>query len=37
VIGLDLSDDAFDRAPDVLGNLCKVAAEKVRAARDTAA
>jgi hypothetical protein len=34
VIGLDISDEEFDRAPDVLGNIYRIAAEKVRAARD---
>ncbi|WP_405992415.1 hypothetical protein [Streptomyces sp. NBC_00986] len=37
VIGLDISDEEFDRAPDVLGNIYKVAAEKVRRARGAAA
>ncbi|MGW2568785.1 hypothetical protein [Streptomyces sp. NPDC001537] len=37
VIGLDISDDEFERAPDVLGNIYKIAAEKVRLARSTAA
>lgn len=37
VIGLDISDEEFDRAPDILGNVYKVAAEKVRRARGTAA
>lgn len=36
-IGVDISDEEFDRAPDVLGNIYKIAAEKARAARDTAA
>ncbi|MFE2992210.1 hypothetical protein ACWGDS_47745 [Streptomyces sp. NPDC055059] len=36
-IGIDLSDEEFDRAPDVLGNIYKIAAEKARTARDTAA
>ncbi|MEV2193920.1 hypothetical protein AB0I02_23485 [Streptomyces phaeochromogenes] len=36
-IGLDLSDDEFDRAPDVLGNIYKIAAEEVRASRGAAA
>ncbi|MFE2025277.1 hypothetical protein ACFW9V_09000 [Streptomyces hygroscopicus] len=35
--GCDISDDEFDRAPDVLGNICRIAAEKVRAARGCAA
>jgi hypothetical protein len=37
VIGVDISDEEFDRAPDVLGNIYKVAAEKVRAAARPAA
>ncbi|MFW6723340.1 hypothetical protein ACHZ98_24920 [Streptomyces sp. MAR4 CNY-716] len=37
LIGVDLSDEEFDRAPDVLGNIYKMAAEKARAARGTVA
>ena len=37
VIGLDITDEEFERAPDVLGNIYKIAAEKVRLARSTAA
>ncbi|MEU5052524.1 hypothetical protein [Streptomyces sp. NPDC021096] len=37
VIGLDISDEEFDRAPDILGNIYKIAADKARAARDSAA
>ncbi|WP_424869138.1 hypothetical protein [Streptomyces sp. SAI-229] len=37
VIGLDLSDEDFDQAPDVLGNIYRIAAEKARLARGTAA
>ncbi|WP_327344925.1 hypothetical protein [Streptomyces europaeiscabiei] len=37
VIGVDISDEEFDRAPDVLGNIQRIAAEKVRMARDVAA
>jgi hypothetical protein len=37
VIGLDISDDEFDEAPDVLGNIYRMAAEKVRMARAAAA
>jgi hypothetical protein len=37
VIGADISDEEFERAPDVLGNIYKIAAEKVRAARGSAA
>jgi hypothetical protein len=36
-IGIDLSDEEFDQAPDVLGNIYKIAAEKARTTRDTAA
>ncbi len=35
--GCDISDDEFDQAPDVLGNIYRIAAEKVRAARGDAA
>ncbi|WP_060884174.1 hypothetical protein [Streptomyces caniscabiei] len=37
VIGLDISDEEFDRAPDVLGNIQRIAAEKARTARGQAA
>ena len=37
VIGLDISDEQFDRAPDILGNIYKIAAEKVRLARGAEA
>lgn len=37
VIGLGITDEEFERAPDVLGNIYKIAAEKVRLARSTAA
>lgn len=37
VIGLNISDEEFDRAPDILGNIYKIAADKARAARDSAA
>ncbi|MFE0047609.1 hypothetical protein [Streptomyces albireticuli] len=37
MIGVEISDEEFERAPDVLGNIYKIAAEKVRAARGTAA
>lgn len=37
VIGLDISDEEFDKAPDVLGNINRIAAEKVRMARGAAA
>lgn len=37
VLGVDISDEEFDRAPDVLANIYKLAAEKVRAVgRDAA-
>ncbi|MEV7381883.1 hypothetical protein [Streptomyces lydicus] len=37
VIGVEISDEEFEQAPDVLGNIYKIAANKVRAAGDTAA
>jgi hypothetical protein len=37
VIGVDISDEEFAKAPDVLGNIYKIAAEKARAARGAAA
>ncbi|MER5309865.1 hypothetical protein ABT034_19015 [Streptomyces sp. NPDC002773] len=37
LLGVDMSDEEFDRAPDILGNIYKIAAEKVRAARSEAA
>ncbi|MFG3110395.1 hypothetical protein [Streptomyces tendae] len=37
VVGVDISDEEFDRAPDVLGNIYRIAAEKIRMARGTAA
>lgn len=37
MMGVDIRDEEFEQAPDVLGNLYKIAAEKVRAARGTAA
>ncbi|WP_329622858.1 hypothetical protein OG357_22540 [Streptomyces sp. NBC_01255] len=37
LLGVDVSDEEFDQAPDVLGNIYKIAAEKVRAARGEAA
>ncbi|MFE6154051.1 hypothetical protein [Streptomyces sp. NPDC057889] len=36
-IGIDLSDEEFDQAPDVLGNIYKIAAKKARTTRDTTA
>ncbi|MEU2108923.1 hypothetical protein [Streptomyces sp. NPDC019507] len=36
-MGADMTDDEFDQAPDILGNICKIAADKVRAARGDAA
>ncbi|MFI6936507.1 hypothetical protein [Streptomyces sp. NPDC050287] len=36
-IGVDISDVEFDQAPDILGNIYRIAAEKVRAARGAAA
>ncbi|MCC3771072.1 hypothetical protein [Streptomyces sp. UNOC14_S4] len=37
VIGIDISDDEFDRAPDILGNIYKIAAVKARNAPGAAA
>jgi hypothetical protein len=37
LIGADISDEEFDRAPDVLGNIRRIAAGKARAARGTVA
>ncbi|WP_314613349.1 hypothetical protein [Streptomyces stackebrandtii] len=37
LLGVDMSDEEFDRAPDILGNIYKIAAEKVRVARGEAA
>lgn len=37
LIGVDVSDEEFDKAPDVLGNIYKIAAEKARTTRGTAA
>ncbi len=37
VIGLDISDEEFDKAPDVLGNIYRIAAEKARMAHGAAA
>ncbi|MER7983822.1 hypothetical protein [Streptomyces sp. NPDC095817] len=37
LVGVELSDEEFDEAPDVLGNIYKIAADKARAARGTAA
>ena len=36
-MGVDLADEEFDQGPDVLSNIYRIAAEKVRAARGTAA
>ncbi|MEU9121983.1 hypothetical protein AB0C96_19330 [Streptomyces sp. NPDC048506] len=30
VIGLDISNEEFDQAPDILGNIYRMAAEKIR-------
>ncbi|MHB9860728.1 DUF397 domain-containing protein [Streptomyces sp. YIM S03343] len=35
-IGVDISDEEFELAPDVLANIYKIAAEKVRATREAA-
>lgn len=37
LIGIDLSDEQFDQAPDILGNIYTIAAQKARAARNDAA
>ncbi|MGW3915009.1 hypothetical protein ACWEBX_26290 [Streptomyces sp. NPDC005070] len=37
LVGIELTDEDFEQAPDVLGNLYKIAAEKARSARGTAA
>ncbi|MEV6019367.1 MULTISPECIES: hypothetical protein [unclassified Streptomyces] len=37
LVGIELTDEEFEQAPDVLGNIYKIAAEKARSARDTAA
>ncbi|MFJ8802766.1 hypothetical protein [Streptomyces sp. NPDC102487] len=37
LIGVELSDEEFDDAPDVLGNIYKIAAEKARTAKGTVA
>ncbi|MHB9849130.1 hypothetical protein ACSYGO_07800 [Streptomyces krungchingensis] len=37
LIGVEVSDEEFDQAPDVLGNIYKIAAEKARTTRGTAA
>ncbi|MGO4418027.1 hypothetical protein AB4Z54_04470 [Streptomyces sp. MCAF7] len=35
--GCDISGDEFDQAPDVLGNICRIAAVRVLAARGDVA
>ncbi|MBZ6134471.1 MULTISPECIES: hypothetical protein [Streptomyces] len=37
VVGVPISDEEFERAPDVLENIYRVAAEKIRMARGAAA
>ncbi|GAB7036049.1 hypothetical protein AB0G35_24210 [Streptomyces sp. NPDC021749] len=37
MIGVNIRDEEFEQAPDVLANLYKIAAEKARAARGSAA
>ncbi|MFK8848922.1 hypothetical protein [Streptomyces sp. Ac-502] len=37
MMGVGIRDEEFEQAPDVLGNIYKIAAEKVRAAKGTAA
>lgn len=32
-----MTDDEFDQASDILANICKIAADQVRAARGDAA
>ncbi|MEU3351616.1 hypothetical protein [Streptomyces sp. NPDC037389] len=34
LIGIDISDEEFDKAPDILGNIYRIAAEKARSARN---
>ncbi len=34
--GVHIRDEEFEQAPDVLGNIYKIAAEKVRAAKGAA-
>ncbi|MGW0474528.1 hypothetical protein [Streptomyces coeruleorubidus] len=36
VIGADISDEEFDKAPDVLGNVYRIAAEKAPHGRESA-
>ncbi|MBB4884387.1 hypothetical protein [Streptomyces netropsis] len=36
VIGVGISDEEFDQAPDVRGNIYEIAADKVRTTRGTA-
>lgn len=36
MMGVAISDEEFEQAPDVLGNIYKIAAEKVRAAKGVA-
>ncbi|MFD4262138.1 hypothetical protein ACFWR9_32060 [Streptomyces sp. NPDC058534] len=37
VVGVAISDEEFDGGPDVLGNIYRIAAEKIRMARGAAA
>ncbi|MFI6702168.1 hypothetical protein ACIBJC_24895 [Streptomyces sp. NPDC050509] len=37
LMGVDVSDQEFDEAADILGNIYKIAADKARSARGTAA
>ncbi|MFE9887487.1 hypothetical protein [Streptomyces scopuliridis] len=37
LMGVDVSDEEFDEAADILGNIYKIAADKARSARGTAA
>ncbi len=37
LLGVDISEEEFEAAPDVLGNIYKIAAEKARSAPGAAA
>ncbi len=37
LVGVDISDEEFEEAPDVLGNIYRIAAEKARSAPGEAA
>ncbi|MFI9305774.1 hypothetical protein [Streptomyces triculaminicus] len=36
LIGIEISDEEFDQAPDIFGNICKVAADKIKVAGSDA-